>query len=185
MDETRFWKKLVNFKLKVDWYMAKGFSISGCHLRQINCLIEQEPTCLLMCQNSHRTGKINSGSCVTGGIVGAGGKLTSGKFPQRMGRGAPFSPFSAQTIPPANASYRFGDQPISSPDLSPVGWGEYVDGWPSGSALWKITFLFDRSAHISRYRNNFSFRETNSFQRSILKATDKQNNDSLNPYRSS
>jgi len=28
------------------------------HLRQINYFIEQEPTCLLMCQNSHGTGKI-------------------------------------------------------------------------------------------------------------------------------
>ena len=42
-------------------YVEKCFWLFNswlCHLRQINYLIEQEPACLLMCQNSHRTGKI-------------------------------------------------------------------------------------------------------------------------------
>ena len=56
---------------------------------------------------------------------------------------------------------------------------------PSDSASCRIAFLFDRNAYISRYRHNFSFRKANSFQRSILKPAHKQNNDSLNRYRSS
>ena len=54
-----------------------------------------------------------------------------------------------------------------------------------GSDSCEVSFVFDRNAHISRYRQNFSFREANSFQRGIVKRAHTQNNDSLNRYPSS
>ena len=50
----------------------------------------------------------------------------------------------------------------------------------------KFVFLFDRNAHISRYRHKFSFHQATLFQSCILRPAKTQNsNYSLNRYRSS